>query len=98
MTVQPLEPEQDISAQTICQPFPVRFPCAPHKRLTLPYISARINGADEVLRFLGDVDNRVEPQSEISDRCVKLIECLPALQHDPHRPEDVLKVEVDEDR
>jgi len=26
-----------------------------------------------------------------------LIECLPSLQHDPNRPEDVLKVDVDED-
>jgi hypothetical protein len=28
-------------------------------------------------------------------RC--LVECLPALQHDPNRPEDVLKVDCDED-
>ena len=26
----------------------------------------------------------------------RLIETLPALQHDPHRPEDVLKVDADE--
>jgi hypothetical protein len=26
-----------------------------------------------------------------------LHECLPALQHDPHRPEDVLKVDADEE-
>jgi hypothetical protein len=25
------------------------------------------------------------------------VECLPALQHDPNRPEDVLKVDADED-
>ena len=25
------------------------------------------------------------------------IECLPSLQHDPNRPEDVLKVDADED-
>jgi hypothetical protein len=25
------------------------------------------------------------------------MECLPALQHDPNRPEDVLKVDADED-
>jgi phage terminase large subunit len=57
----------------------------------------RINGAGEVLRLLGDVDNGVEPLVEISERCVKLIECLPTLQHDPHRPEDVLKVDVDDE-
>jgi hypothetical protein len=27
----------------------------------------------------------------------RLIECLPPLQHDPNRPEDVLKVDADED-
>ena len=26
-----------------------------------------------------------------------MIECLPSLQHDPNRPEDVLKVDCDED-
>jgi phage terminase large subunit len=57
----------------------------------------RVNGAAEVLMLLGDVDNGIEPRVEISDRCSRLIECLPMLQHDPHRPEDVLKVDVDED-
>ena len=26
-----------------------------------------------------------------------MIECLPALQHDPTRPEDVLKADIDEE-
>jgi hypothetical protein len=30
-------------------------------------------------------------------RCGRLIETLPALQHDPNRPEDVLKVDTDEE-
>jgi len=30
-------------------------------------------------------------------RCGRLIETLPTLQHDPNRPEDVLKVDADED-
>jgi phage terminase large subunit len=29
--------------------------------------------------------------------CGRLIETLPSLQHDPNRPEDVLKVDADED-
>ena len=29
--------------------------------------------------------------------CCNLYEYLPSLQHDPNRPEDVLKVDVDED-
>ena len=33
----------------------------------------------------------------ISLRCARLAECLPSLQHDPNRPEDVLKVDADED-
>lgn len=61
----------------------------------------RINGAAFLLKLLGreavNGTGPIEPQIEISDRCVRLIECLPAMQHDPHRPEDVLKVVVDED-
>ena len=37
------------------------------------------------------------PTIFIHQRCARLIECLPTLQHDPHRPEDVLKVDADED-
>ena len=66
----------------------------------------RVNGAANLLKLLGrreerDADGNVipaiEPQIEISDRCVRLIENIPTLQHDPHRPEDVLKVDIDED-
>ena len=40
---------------------------------------------------------------EIKERCkdegvsVALVECAPQMQHDPHRPEDVLKVDCDDD-
>ena len=59
----------------------------------------RINGAGRLLKLLGDplAEKPIQPQIEISDRCVRLIECLPQMQHDPHRPEDVLKTDVDED-
>jgi hypothetical protein len=30
-------------------------------------------------------------------RAGMLLECLPALQHDPNRPEDVLKLDADEE-
>jgi hypothetical protein len=33
----------------------------------------------------------------IHQRCKHLGETLPALQHDPNRPEDALKVDVDEE-
>lgn len=59
----------------------------------------RINGAGYILSLLGNplAEPKVEPQLEISDKCVRLIENIPAMQHDPHRPEDVLKVDIDED-
>lgn len=60
---------------------------------------ARVNGAGHLLTLLGDVerDPAIQPRLTISDRCARLIECIPSLEHDPHRPEDVLKVDTDED-
>jgi hypothetical protein len=57
----------------------------------------RVNGWAEVLHRLGDPDEGVKPTLFIHRRCKRLLECLPALQHDPHRPEDVLKVDADDD-
>jgi len=57
----------------------------------------RIQGWAEVLRRLGDPDNSILPSLFIHQRCGRLLETLPALQHDPNRPEDVLKVDVDDD-
>lgn len=59
----------------------------------------RVNGAARLLRLLGSADSKppIQPQIEISSRCPRLIECIPAMQHDPHRPEDVLKVDIDDD-
>jgi hypothetical protein len=63
----------------------------------------RVNGWAEVLQRLGDPGSGLPPGAEIlpslfiHQRCGRLAECLPALQHDPHRPEDVLKVDCDED-
>lgn len=61
--------------------------------------SDRINGAARVMKLLGSPLSNppVEPEVEISERCVRLIECLPAMQHDPKRPDDVLKVHVDDE-
>jgi hypothetical protein len=39
----------------------------------------------------------VRPTLFIHRRCARLVETLPALQHDPNRPEDVLKVDADDD-
>jgi hypothetical protein len=57
----------------------------------------RINGWAEILHRLGDPANGVGPRLFIHERCARLVECLPSLQHDPNRPEDVLKVDCDED-
>jgi phage terminase large subunit len=55
----------------------------------------RVNGAAQVLKLLGD--ERQPAKLFVFDRCGYLVECLPNLEHDPARPEDVLKVDIDED-
>lgn len=59
----------------------------------------RINGWGEILKRFGDqeADPPIPATLFISDRCRGLINCLPALQHDEHNPEDVDKVDTDED-
>ena len=57
----------------------------------------RVNGWAEILQRLGDVEAGIRPTLFIHRRCARLLECLPTLQHDPNRPEDVLKVDADED-
>ena len=57
----------------------------------------RQNGWAEVLGLLGDIEAGVAPRLFIHKRCARLIETLPALQHDPNKPEDVMKVDADED-
>ncbi|MCA9930055.1 MAG: phage terminase large subunit, partial [Anaerolineales bacterium] len=55
----------------------------------------RINGAAELLKRLGNPEAGISPTWFIFDTCVDLIDCLPGLQTDPNRPEDVLKVDAD---
>ena len=62
----------------------------------------RVNGWAEVMQGFGEpnvslADGGVRPTLFIHKRCGRLIETLPTLQHDPNRPEDVLKVDADED-
>jgi phage terminase large subunit len=57
----------------------------------------RVNGWAEILQGFGDVEANIRPTLFIHKRCGRLLETLPALQHDPNRPEDVLKVDCDED-
>ena len=57
----------------------------------------RVNGWAELLTRFGDPEAGIRPKLFIHERCGRLIETLPILQHDPNRPEDVLKVDSDED-
>ena len=57
----------------------------------------RVNGWAEILDLFGEPNVGIAPRLFIHQRCKRLIETLPALQHDPNRPEDVLKVDADED-
>ena len=57
----------------------------------------RLNGWAEIMQGFGDPDNGVRPTLYIHQRCKRLVETIPILQHDPTRPEDVLKVDADED-
>lgn len=62
-----------------------------------PATMDRINGWGELLKLLGDPARGIAPNLVIFDRCQALIDCIPALQHNPQRPEDVLKWNVDEE-
>ena len=57
----------------------------------------RVNGWAEILHRLGDPDAGIRPTLFIHQRCRRLLETIPSLMHDPNRPEDVLKVDADED-
>ncbi len=61
----------------------------------------RLNGAAEILAGLGskggDGGPTVAPTLFVSERCPELADSLPALEHDPNRPEDVRKVDCDDD-
>lgn len=62
-----------------------------------PAVQDRINGAAEIRRRLGNLRAGVKPTLKIFKTCVRTIECVPSLEHDPNRPEDVLKIDCDLD-
>ena len=57
----------------------------------------RISGATTMLADFGDIERDIKPRLYVFETCARLAQCLPELQHDPHRPEDVLKVDTDSD-
>jgi hypothetical protein len=59
--------------------------------------TSRVGRAGEFLKLFGDFERGLPPKIKIVEDCVRLIECLPALQHDPAMPSRVLKWDTDED-
>lgn len=59
--------------------------------------NSRISGAANLLSRLGDPEADVAPRLLVTNMCTGFINTLPLLQHDPHRPEDVLKWDTDDD-
>ena len=57
----------------------------------------RVSGWSAILQRLGDPEAGIRPSLFIHQRCQRLLECLPYLQHDPDRPSDVLKTNLNED-
>ncbi|MGZ5516976.1 MAG: hypothetical protein ACXWJX_04690, partial [Limisphaerales bacterium] len=53
----------------------------------------RLNGWAAIHKRLGDEEGKIKPTLFFHRRCSRLIDCLPSLQHDPNRPEDVLKTD-----
>ncbi|HWQ91301.1 MAG TPA: hypothetical protein VN673_06500 [Clostridia bacterium] len=57
----------------------------------------RVNGWAEIMSRLGDPQAGQKPSLFIHQRCARLIDTIPTLQRDPLRPEDVLKIDADEE-
>lgn len=57
----------------------------------------RINGWSTVLRRLGDSEKGIKPTLFVHRRCSALIDQFPVMQHDPNKPEDVMKLDADEE-
>ena len=59
-------------------------------------VTDRVNGAAEILKLLGNPRRNKPARLLIHKRCSGLIERMPLMEHDPKRPEDILKVDCDE--
>ncbi len=57
----------------------------------------RKSGAAEWLRRIGNDTAGVPCTVQITTRCTRLIECIPMMLSNPNDPEDVLKIDCDED-
>jgi hypothetical protein len=57
----------------------------------------RMSGWSAILQRLGDPAAGIMPSLFIHQRCQGLLACLPTVQHDPDRPGDVLKTNINEE-
>jgi hypothetical protein len=59
---------------------------------------SRVAGAHHIARLLGqpDADPPSPPRWLVTENCKRLIETMPYLEADPNNPEDVLKVDTDD--
>ena len=57
----------------------------------------RVSGWSAISQRLGDTEAGILPSLFIHKNCKHLLECLPCVQHDPDRPGDVLKSNLNEE-
>ena len=57
----------------------------------------RVNGWAELLELLGDPAGGEQGRLRIHQRCAGLLDRLPEMQHNPAKPEDLKKVDCDEE-
>jgi len=62
-----------------------------------PATMDRVSGWSAIAQRLGDPAVGIAPTLFIHPRCRRLLACLPTLQHDPDRPGDLLKTNLNED-
>lgn len=54
----------------------------------------RVNRFSKMVDLLGDIENGIMPRMYVHARCTELISQIPAMQHDPDKPEDILKIDI----
>lgn len=57
----------------------------------------RVSGWSAIAQRFGDPPAGIKPSLFIHKRCQALLACLPYLQHDPDRPGDVLKTNINDE-
>ena len=76
---------------------PTSLPPASEHKLKQFFQLGLQHGWSAVLQRFGDRAAGIKPTLFIHQRCKHLLECLPYLQHDPDRPADVLKTNINDE-